>query len=388
MTSYLVTAATCSSTVPSSWSRIWNGKSPLRLGLTSHWIIKKTTGAINITNTVTKDVRDIPLIEIQSTKEILLQSACPIKLAIKPARTIAPLPPHLIKPTTTYQQLEKNEQKYFKKALKASAICLAAFSLVTWIWPKPAIYEEIIPPQLTKIILTPSAGNNHQIAAQNTAKERSNSLKKTLAFQQKTIQNSINGLLNGGMTLLLSKSNPIGPGSSHAARRTMDTKSSGIIPTTTEVIQNNHARNTNIAMLGGTLENSGASRVGYTTGARASVAGQGKSQIAFDTVNSIVEEGLTKDEVGQTIHRHLKEIRYCYEAAILRNPATEGRLIINFIISGSGGIRSSQVKTSTVSDTGLDNCIIQRLTAWRFPQTKGGIDVAVSYPFIFKMLGR
>jgi TonB family protein len=108
----------------------------------------------------------------------------------------------------------------------------------------------------------------------------------------------------------------------------------------------------------------------------------------MDTGSSTVEQGLTKDEVGEVIHKHLSEVRYCYESAMIRSPDIEGKLLVSFVIGGTGMVKSSEVKSSTLSDARLDDCILRRLGTWKFPTPRGGIDVAVTYPFIFKTLGR
>ena len=118
------------------------------------------------------------------------------------------------------------------------------------------------------------------------------------------------------------------------------------------------------------------------------MANQGKGFVSIDLANSSVEEGLTKDEVGEVIHRHMSEVRYCYESAMIRTPDIEGKLIVDFTIGGSGVVKTAEAKQSTLPDPRLDDCIIRRLMTWKFPNTKGGVDVAVSYPFIFKTLGR
>jgi TonB family protein len=108
----------------------------------------------------------------------------------------------------------------------------------------------------------------------------------------------------------------------------------------------------------------------------------------MDTGGSSVDEGLTKDEVGEVIHRHLSEVRYCYESAMLRTPDVEGKLMTNFVIGPNGMVKSTEVKSSSLPDARLDDCILRRLATWKFPLPRGGIDVAVTYPFIFKTLGR
>ncbi len=114
----------------------------------------------------------------------------------------------------------------------------------------------------------------------------------------------------------------------------------------------------------------------------------GRNWVDLDSLAATVEEGLTRDEVGQVIHKHMKEIRYCYETAMIRSPDLEGKLVVEFTIGRQGAVRSSGVRTSSVPDQRLDDCVLSRLVAWKFPQPKGGIEVAVTYPFIFKSLGK
>jgi len=58
--------------------------------------------------------------------------------------------------------------------------------------------------------------------------------------------------------------------------------------------------------------------VGYSSGEHALVQGQGNTMISLNTREFLVDEGLSRDEVGKVIHAHLAEIRYCYESAMLK----------------------------------------------------------------------
>jgi outer membrane biosynthesis protein TonB len=57
------------------------------------------------------------------------------------------------------------------------------------------------------------------------------------------------------------------------------------------------------------------------------------------------------------------------------------------VIGSNGMVKTTAVKQSTLPDPKLDDCILRRLAKWPFPQPKGGVEVSVSYPFIFKNLG-
>lgn len=98
------------------------------------------------------------------------------------------------------------------------------------------------------------------------------------------------------------------------------------------------------------------------------------------------EEGLSKREVFEVIQKHMSEIRNCYEKAILRKDNIEGKVLVGFGINATGSVTSASVKSSTVSDHFLDQCIVERLKHWAFPRPKGGTKVEVMYPFVFKRL--
>lgn len=132
----------------------------------------------------------------------------------------------------------------------------------------------------------------------------------------------------------------------------------------------------------------GSSGAGYGQGSYSKVSGQGKSFVSLDTSASEVDEGLTRDQVGRVIHAHMHEIRYCYEAAFLRDNDLEGRMHVQFSIAAPGNVRTASVGQTTVSDRRLQQCITSRLRQWKFPKPKGGVTVAVNYPFMFKSITR
>ncbi|HAR41250.1 MAG TPA: hypothetical protein DCS07_01235 [Bdellovibrionales bacterium] len=278
----------------------------------------------------------------------------------------------------------------FKKYLRYTAAALGLFMLTTILWPKGKPTDELIPPQVAKIVLTApkktkDEGHRESGGATQAATAQNNVQKAAVvqAFRAKALKNSISGLLKGGMTRLLAQSDLVA-GSTNTGRKIFDSSNTGLLPSNGPIGMNSNS--VMVASLGGAGGGT-AGGIGYGKGHRAGIQGQGQSHVSLDIGNSQVEEGLTKDEVGEVIHRHLSEVRYCYESAILRTPGIEGRLIVNFTIGSSGAVKASEIKTSNLPDPRLDDCILRRLVTWKFPQTKGGIDVAVTYPFIFKMLG-
>ena len=134
----------------------------------------------------------------------------------------------------------------------------------------------------------------------------------------------------------------------------------------------------------------GPASIGYGAGAKTgTMSGTGGSNISLGVKDAEVDEGLTRDEVGRVIHAHMKEVRYCYEASMLRAPASkvEGQVAMAFTIVASGRVSKSNVAQSSVPDGALGECIRKRLDTWQFPHPKGGVNVNITYPFIFNTLG-
>lgn len=297
-----------------------------------------------------------------------------------------------LKPTAKTTAKQDPEALMYKKSLQWVAGVFALFFITAWLWPKPAKDpNELIPAQVAKIVLSKplqkSSAENMGGTPKLNAQQKVEKSAVVQAFRAQALRNSINGLLKGGMTRLLAQSDFVsGNKASIEAKRLFDSPLRSALATGAE-IGNNNSKAVQVASLGGAGAGTGGG-VGYGRGNKAGVSGQGFSQVSLDMGESSVEDGLSKDEVGEVIHRHMSEVRYCYESAIQRTPGIEGRLIVNFSIGGSGNVTTSEVKSSTLPDPRLDDCIIRKLTSWKFPQPKGGITVAVSYPFIFKTLGR
>lgn len=297
---------------------------------------------------------------------------------------------------------EAEELRVFKKALIGTGAALAALFLLSFVssylWPHNE--EELIPPQFASVVLTktPAGSSAPAPKAEAVATESTSAAKQAAvpekvqkaavvqAFRAQALQNAVSGLLKGGMTKLLEQSDFVSGSKATADARKVFAAGSSALGATGELLGNAQGKNVQVAQVGGT--GVGGKGVGYGKGEHAGVKGQGNSFVSLDLGNSSVEEGLTKDEVGEVIHKHLSEVRYCYESAMIRQPDIEGKLVISFVIGGSGVVKTADIKSSTLPDPRLDDCVLRRLVTWKFPQTKGGIDVGVTYPFIFKTLGR
>ena len=113
--------------------------------------------------------------------------------------------------------------------------------------------------------------------------------------------------------------------------------------------------------------------------------GKGDTRVVPGRVN--VQGSLSKEIIGKVIRRHWNEIKYCYETELNKNPNLYGKVAVAFTIDGTGSVADANVSESTMGNSGVENCMITRVRRWRFPEPKGGGQVFVTYPWVFKAAG-
>jgi hypothetical protein len=246
--------------------------------------------------------------------------------------------------------------------------------------PNVSTNEELIPAKYAKLILTkpketkstPASGGATQSQAQVKAIAR--------AFQSKTVQKSMQSILKGGLSRY----------SVLATGRAIQSLSQKITADSNVVGAGLQEKGSNLLAGANTGTYKMGSDSGYGSGTGVNIKGQGKGQleIGLNTAEASVDEGLTKDEVAKVIHSHMNEIRYCYESAILKDPNLAGKLLVDFRINAGGVVPNAGVSEATLKDQVVTQCLLGKLKSWKFPQPRGGVMVAVSYPFIFKSLSR
>jgi hypothetical protein len=97
---------------------------------------------------------------------------------------------------------------------------------------------------------------------------------------------------------------------------------------------------------------------------------------------AMVKGSLSKEVIRRIVHRHINEVKYCYERELAQRPDLSGRVSIKFIISGTGAVQMAAVAGSTLGNAKVENCIAQAVRRWTFPQPEGGGIVIVTYPFM------
>lgn len=115
-----------------------------------------------------------------------------------------------------------------------------------------------------------------------------------------------------------------------------------------------------------------------------SLGNVGSASVGVLEEETDIEGGLDKDVIARVIEKHLGQIRYCYERQLSANPELYGKVLVKFTINGSGAVSAQNIGLTTLKSAMVEGCILRRVSGWQFPQPKGGTQVRVTYPFLFK----
>ena len=368
-------------------SYIWNFKSPLKLG--KEYLLEVRNGHLFVRDFLTSQGEKSKLLHfpfsapIQSQlmtlsddRTLLLSPVhYPEIVSVEKANKMTPIK---IGAPSALSPEDQSYRKGVRNVSVVSAILTLLIMVLNFMDQTPTQNEELIPQKYAKLILTKPTTNNATSGV--AAKSQAQTKAIARAFQSKTIQKSMKSILQGGLSRysimatgrsiqslsekILSQTNAAGSG--------LEKKANGLLG----------------AMNNGNFQV--GSENGYGAGNGTNVKGQGVGhlEIGLNLKDATVDEGLTKEEVARVIHSHMNEIRYCYESAILNDPSLNGKVLVDFKIGAQGGVATAQAAENTMDNAQVGGCLVGKLKNWKFPQPRGGVLVAVSYPFIFKSLTR
>ncbi len=87
--------------------------------------------------------------------------------------------------------------------------------------------------------------------------------------------------------------------------------------------------------------------------------------------------------VKKVVHANRGQLRYCYEAALMTNPALGGKVTFAFEIDPGGAVTASSIVSATLPDENAKTCMVGRFRKWMFPKPKGGKPVKVQMGISF-----
>jgi TonB family protein len=129
----------------------------------------------------------------------------------------------------------------------------------------------------------------------------------------------------------------------------------------------------------------GGGKAGY--GKMSLVGSAGTSTIPLGR-EALVEGGLDRDLIADVINRHMGQFRFCYEQGLQGSPGLAGRVAVRFTIGSNGQVKSAGIDNTTMNSSMVESCVVNRMRSLKFPLPEGGVDVKVSYPFMFRRTGQ
>jgi pSer/pThr/pTyr-binding forkhead associated (FHA) protein len=133
----------------------------------------------------------------------------------------------------------------------------------------------------------------------------------------------------------------------------------------------------------GTLGKGGGSSDYKGSGALAK-GSVGTAEVGIIEEETQIDGGLDKDAIAKVIHSQLGQIRYCYERQLSASPDLYGKILVKFTIGATGAVLTQAIGNSSLNNAMVEGCILRRIAGWQFPLPKGGTNVVVTYPFLFK----
>lgn len=123
-------------------------------------------------------------------------------------------------------------------------------------------------------------------------------------------------------------------------------------------------------------------------GGNISLAGSGGKNMEDITPGRVVTKGgLDRDVIARVIKKYQRQIKFCYEKELTKNPNLYGKIVTFFVIAADGSVQTASVVETEMNSEPVESCIVRNIQRWRFPAPKGGGSVEVRYPWVFKSAG-
>jgi hypothetical protein len=93
---------------------------------------------------------------------------------------------------------------------------------------------------------------------------------------------------------------------------------------------------------------------------------------------------MSRDVIRQVVHVHENEVRECYQAERKLKPGIGGRVVASFVIDVTGSVSHIKIAQTTLRNSNVENCMINKLARWHFPRPEHGT-IKVTYPWMLSV---
>lgn len=136
----------------------------------------------------------------------------------------------------------------------------------------------------------------------------------------------------------------------------------------------------------GDVQSSGSLDTGGTRAGRGG-GGRGVKEVAVkvDTGEPSGDlGGLTAAEILKVVMSRKAAIGTCFERELQRSKGLGGKVVLTWKINTSGAVEAARVKSTTLRNGRVEDCVVRQIQGLRFPQPRGGQAAVVrNFPFLF-----
>lgn len=140
---------------------------------------------------------------------------------------------------------------------------------------------------------------------------------------------------------------------------------------------------------GGAVGKLGAVGAGSGLGAGSGVgealgrSGSVKASIATGKVKSSGSSSRSVQDITQVIEEHSRAINACYETEKAKDPTLKGSITVGFQIQPDGRVVGPRIVSSTMKNTNLERCIINKVRLWQFSAVTDNKPQTLEVPYNF-----
>ncbi|MGE0633172.1 MAG: TonB family protein [Pseudobdellovibrionaceae bacterium] len=274
-----------------------------------------------------------------------------------------------------------------EKVIAGSALLLTAlFSGVVAYGPGNVKVANIAPPRTPPVVYKEI--KLPEVKKEQIAQKQQTAPSKQLAGGGSTTASVANQLRNIGLNRLIAKVSARGAASANVViaqgREASSEKSTGRALAAIGSLAGKNWDGAVSAGKGVSTVGRGGNSTGYKSLGAMSAGNTGQAGVGLIEEESDVVGGLDREIIAQYIKSQLGQILYCYERQLSAHPELFGKVAVKFTIGPSGQVETQKIGESSLRDTMVEGCILQKVARWKFPSPEGGTRVIVTYPFLFK----
>tara|TARA_B100000749_G_C18450166_1_gene476192 strand:- start:27225 stop:28706 length:1482 start_codon:yes stop_codon:yes gene_type:complete len=304
--------------------------------------------------------------------------------------------------STSKEKLETLVDPAMQKPLGGAAVIFVLLLMVLFMAPDDSLdqMDEVKKPKVTKytrIIYDSKATKQHKQKSKSISSNIDKNMKQQSQSRpvtgktvtSKKVVKVVNKLKKSGLTQMIGRiskrsintANLIKAHGQAASARSQGRALASVGSTANAASKAGKTENFRV---GGVATGNKGGTSGFKGAGGLSLGGVGSSSVGILEEETIIQGGLAKDIIASVIKSHLGQIRYCYERQLSVAPNLYGKVLVKFVIGGDGMVSTQSIGTSTLNNSMVEGCVLRRVSRWKFPAPKGGTQVKVTYPFLFK----